>query len=78
LSKCLADDFGDGDSLSLCSPCEAFLEVWVKPDRLDRRWSVAEAGTASLASAGEDLVDVIASFGFVGQRVDELVVDGLA
>ena len=72
LPKCFADDLGDGDSFDFGAPCEAFLEVWFEADRLNRRWRAAEAGTASLASSGEDLVDVVASFGFVDERGDHL------
>jgi hypothetical protein len=54
------------------------LRSGVKPNRLDRRWCVAEAGTAALTSSREDLVDVEAGFSFVGERVDELVVNRLS
>jgi len=37
----------------------------------------AEPWPAPLATAGDDLIDVVAGLGFIGQPLDQIVVDGL-
>jgi hypothetical protein len=74
----VTDDFGHGHSLRLGTTSESFLELWVEAHRLDRRRSRAESWPTARAPSGDDLVGVVAGLGFVGQPVDELVVDDLA
>ena len=59
-----------------CStPAETFLELGVEADGLDRGRLDTEAGTAPLAASVDDLVDVVAGVGGVGEILDELVGD---
>jgi hypothetical protein len=44
------------------------FEIGVKTDRLDRAGR-GTAGRASAAAAREDLLDVVAAFGFIGELV---------
>jgi len=60
----------------LGSASEALLEFRVEAEGLDSRRCRSERWTATLATVGNDLVDVVASFGLLGQLLDELVIDG--
>jgi len=70
-----SDDFRDWYALGLGATGEPLLEVGVKTNGFDGRGSGAESGSAALAAAGDDLGDVVAPLGFVGELVDELVGD---
>jgi hypothetical protein len=78
MSQRFPNDLGDGNSLILGPTCEALLDVWVEPNGFDRRWRCAKARAAPLAPPGDDPVDIVSEDGFVGQLVDEVIVDGLA
>ena len=50
--------------------CDQVFHFGVQAHGLDGSWCGAECRAATLAAAGEQVVDVVAGFGLVGKRIE--------
>ena len=73
MAERVADHIRDGDAVSCGATSELFLQLWVEPYRLHRRWARSQGRSSSLAAPAEDLLDVISLLGFVGEPFDDFV-----
>jgi hypothetical protein len=71
-----SDHFRDGDAFVFGSAYEQCFELGIEADRFDARRFDAEARSSAPAPPCDELIGVVAAFGFVGELLEQLVGDG--